>query len=134
MLVAGDRPQWAAAHDVLVEHEQGGVRHKVPPSVKQRLDAPLAAVPRSASPRVHASAASVATTGNSRVPVVLPVVLPVIPALVGHYGGFAPSYLGEVVVFAAQQSRLRAWSRARGRTLCRLGARHLVGFMRLSAR
>ena len=39
----GERPQWANEFAQIVEIEQGGVTYKVPPSVKQRLDAPLSA-------------------------------------------------------------------------------------------
>ena len=40
---AGEReqfPAWAKEHDVVAEIEQGGVKHKVPPSVRDRLNAP----------------------------------------------------------------------------------------------
>ena len=46
-----ERPQWAAEHTQTKEHEQGGVTYQVPPSVKQRLDVPLSAVPGSSSPK-----------------------------------------------------------------------------------
>ena len=42
---AGEReqfPAWAKEHDVVAEIEQGGVKYKVPPSVRDRLNAPLA--------------------------------------------------------------------------------------------
>ena len=48
----GERPQWASPGAQIVVIEQGGVTYKVPPSVKQRLDAPLSAVPGSTSPKV----------------------------------------------------------------------------------
>ena len=34
-----ERPQWAAEHVRVLEHEQGGVTYKVPPSVKERIAA-----------------------------------------------------------------------------------------------
>ena len=48
-----ERPQWAAEHTQTKGHEleQGGVTYQVPPSVKQRLDAPLSAVPGSSPPK-----------------------------------------------------------------------------------
>ena len=39
------RPLWADENDVVVAIEQRGAKHKVPPSVKQRFDEPLDAVP-----------------------------------------------------------------------------------------
>ena len=45
MLQDGERPQWAAEHERVIEYEQGGVTYHIPPSVKERLDAPLGAVP-----------------------------------------------------------------------------------------
>ena len=47
---AEERPLWAAAHDQFVKHEQGGIVHLVPPSVKQRLDAPTSVVPGKEAP------------------------------------------------------------------------------------
>ena len=42
---AGDRPEWAEPYAVLVELEQRGAKHKVPPSVKARYENPLEGVP-----------------------------------------------------------------------------------------
>ena len=58
MLQDGERPQWAAEHERVIEYEQGGVTYHIPPSVKERLDAPLGAVCPVRSPggtraRVH---------------------------------------------------------------------------------
>ena len=46
-----ERPLWANAHDFIVEIEQLNGKHKVPPSVKARVDAPLSDVPSSGKPQ-----------------------------------------------------------------------------------